>query len=743
VERIVLKSIFNSFRSRILLSFLVLKVILVSWIVIYYYINSKEQRLQELSSKLFDVQNQFLASNRFLQHFMLSGYQQPSFYQTNSQVDIDTFLLSRHHDIAQINKLKVDAAQFNLNLSEALDTLSILNNKVINESEIIKSAYYQKGFKDFGLEGRMRIYAHYIEDSTQISKVDILQLRRHEKDFLLRGEKKYYEEFEAVMQKLLQTYQINSLERSKLLNYKSTFENLVKIYLDLGIHSNSGKYEEVNRLINQIDNQYTKVNSIASIKINNLRENFMLNLIAASIFSLILAIISSIYLSQKLTKGIKNLDERMFAFVKSRFKSEDNKDVYVSNITEISRLNKDFTLLKNTLKETLNDLEDSFQNAKAASEAKGIFLANMSHEIRTPLNGIIGMAHILKSEHLNEEQKSNLETMEFSANHLLELINSILDYSKIEAGKLKIEKVSFDLESDLTKLVKIFDYKIIEQKLKLTLNFNADNGRFKIGDSIRIQQILINLINNAVKFTKEGEIKVSVSEIFNNVDRQKLRFEISDTGIGIAPDKIETLFKAFEQGDASITRNYGGTGLGLTIASQLLNLLNSSLHVSSEVGKGSVFSFEIELIQGELITHKITSVINSTKKSDKLNILLAEDNLINQKVLVMMIKQNNAEVIIANNGLEAVDLYQQNNFDMIFMDIQMPVMDGFEATLKIRGLQANMDYIPIIAITANAFSEDREKAFAVGMDDFITKPVKPLELKGIIEKFSQDALSLG
>jgi signal transduction histidine kinase/ActR/RegA family two-component response regulator len=545
------------------------------------------------------------------------------------------------------------------------------------------------------------------------------------------------------MQKLLQTYQINSLERSKLLNYKSTFENLVKIYLDLGIHSNSGKYEEVNRLINQIDNQYTKVNSIASIKINNLRENFMLNLIAASIFSLILAIISSIYLSQKLTKGIKNLDERMFAFVKSRFKSEDNKDVYVSNITEISRLNKDFTLLKNTLKETLNDLEDSFQNAKAASEAKGIFLANMSHEIRTPLNGIIGMAHILKSEHLNEEQKSNLETMEFSANHLLELINSILDYSKIEAGKLKIEKVSFDLESDLTKLVKIFDYKIIEQKLKLTLNFNADNGRFKIGDSIRIQQILINLINNAVKFTKEGEIKVSVSEIFKNVDRQKLRFEISDTGIGIAPDKIETLFKAFEQGDASITRNYGGTGLGLTIASQLLNLLNSSLHVSSEVGKGSVFSFEIELIQGELITHKITSVINSTKKSDKLNILLAEDNLINQKVLVMMIKQNNAEVIIAKNGLEAVDLYQQNNFDMIFMDIQMPVMDGFEATLKIRGLQANKDYIPIIAITANAFSEDREKAFAVGMDDFITKPVKPLELKGIIEKFSQDALSLG
>ncbi len=720
-----------------------LKVILISWIVIYYYINSKELRLQEFSSKLTDVQNQFLASNRFLQHFMLSGYQQPSFYQTNSQEDIDKFLSNLGHDIVQINELKVDTTQFNLDLSEALDTLSILNSKVIKETQGIKKAYFKKGFKDFGLEGEMRIYAHFIEDSTQISKVDILQLRRHEKDFLLRGDKKYYEEFEIEMQKLLQIYKGNSLERTKLLNYKNTFENLVDIYHDLGIHSNSGKYKDVNSLLNQIDDQYTKVNAIATIRINNLREGFMFTLLVASIFSFILAIISSIYLSEKLTKGIKNLDERMFAFIKSRFKGEDHKELYVSNITEISRLNKDFTLLKNTLKETLNDLESSFQKAKAASEAKGIFLANMSHEIRTPLNGIIGMAHILKSGHLNEEQKNNLETMEFSANHLLELINSILDYSKIEAGKLKMEKVSFNLENDLTKLVKIFDYKIIEQKLELILNFDADNRHFKIGDSIRIQQILINLINNAVKFTKEGKIQVLVTEIFRNRERQKLRFEISDTGIGIEPDKMETLFKAFEQGDASITRNYGGTGLGLTIANQLLNLLNSSLHVTSEVGKGSVFSFEIELMQGDLITNKIAKLISSPKNTDKIKILLAEDNLINQKVLVMMMKQNNAEVIIANNGLEAVNLYQQNNFDMIFMDIQMPIMDGFEATLTIRDLQVNQDYTPIIAITANAFSEDRDKAFAVGMDDFITKPVKPLELKEIIEKFSKNALSVG
>ena len=674
---------------------------------------------------------------------MLTGYQQSSFYKTNSQSDIDTFILCRKNDLLKIKSLQSEANDFNLQLSIPLDRLYKMNLKALETSEKLKKSYFIKGFKDFGVEGKMRTYAHLIEDSTEISKINILQLRRHEKDFLLRGDKLYAKEFNEVIKKLLKSNSQNNKEYKLLKNYKDSFEQLVSLYEDLGLHNNEGKYKQINLLLNDIDGQYSEINISAAQQIGKLQDGFFNLLIVISIFSVVISIITSLVLSKKLTKGISDLDKRLYSYVKSRFKNDVELRGYKSNITEIGRLNKDFDLLRNTLKETLENLELSYKQEKSASEAKGTFLANMSHEIRTPLNGIIGMAHILKSGKLDDEQKEQLETMEFSANHLLELINTILDHSKIEAGKMQIEAVSFDLQSDLNKLIKIFGYRILEKNLKLTLNFNADNMNFKIGDSIRLQQILINLINNAVKFTKEGEITVSVTEITCDTSIQKLRFEIADTGIGISKSKIFNLFEAFEQGDASITRDYGGTGLGLTISNQLVNLLNSTLEVMSTENVGSVFSFDLELKQGETIKKIIPKTATANNKEDKIRVLLVEDNLINQKVLTLMLKQNNAEVIIANNGLEALNLYEEQDFDLIFMDVQMPVMDGLEATEHIRAHTKNkINYIPIVAITANAFNEDRDTAFKVGMDDFLTKPVNPLELKSVIEKYNEKVLSI-
>ncbi len=596
--------------------------------------------------------------------------------------------------------------------------------------------------KDFGVEGAMRNYAHSLEENAQISKIKILQLRRHEKDFLLRGDKQYAEECNETISKLLTTIPSDSKEYQLIKKYNYSFNRLVLLYQNLGLHSNQGKYREINKLLNQIDLQYSRVNASAAQQIGKLQDNFFILLVVVSIFSLVISLITAIILSKKLTRGITDLDRRLYQYIKSRFKNDLEESNKHSGITEIVRLNKDFVLLKKSLKDTLDSLETSFKQEKKASEAKGRFLANMSHEIRTPLNGIIGMAHILKSGELNDEQKEQLETMEFSANHLLDLINTILDHSKIEAGKLQIEAVSFDLESDLNKLVKIFGYKISETKIQLHLNFKADNSRYKIGDSIRLQQILINLINNAVKFTKQGEINVSVTELYSNNYIQKLHFEIADTGIGISKDKIATLFEAFEQGDASVTREFGGTGLGLTITHQLIQLLGSELNVSSVENEGSVFSFELELRQGETIKILNNKPNSNLSTHTKTRILLAEDNLINQKVLTLLLKQNNAEVFIANNGLDAVNMFVENDFDLIFMDIQMPIMDGIQATEQIRAhIKNNVNYVPIIAITANAFNEDRETAFAAGMDDFLTKPVNPLELKTIMEKYNTKALA--
>ena len=733
-----IKGIFNSFRVRILLSFLLLQSILILWIALYFTIREKENNLQIFSVQLADMQNQFLASNRFLQNFFISGHEQSSFYQTKEQADIDTFINRLKSDLIKIEDLKAASKKYNIDLVTSLDTLKYFNEMIIHQSYALKNAYLQKGFKDFGLEGEMRNYAHFIEDSTNISTISILQLRRHEKDFLIRGEKKYAYKFDAIISELIVSFPATSTEYIYLIKYKTSFLKLVKLYTSLGIHGGSGMYKEIYTLIKNTDYQYSKVNQKAGSQIGLLQDNFKKLLIGISLFSLGISLILTFVLSKKLTKGISDLDKRMYAFIKSRFKSDGAENAYSSKITEIARLNKDFLLLKNTLNETLENLEQSYEKSQKASEHKGIFLVNMSHEIRTPLNGIIGMAHILKSGDLTSEQKDQLETLQFSANHLLELINTILDYSKIEAGKMEIDAVSFDLGDDLIKLVKTFEYKTSEKKLKLSLVYDADNSRFKIGDSIRLQQVLINLLNNAVKFTKDGAVKLVVKQLFLNDKIQKLRFEITDTGIGISKDKIGNLFKAFEQGDASITRNYGGTGLGLTISNQLIKLLGSELSVSSTENIGSVFSFEIELKVGDLIDIEIQKSKIITSSSKKVNILLAEDNLINQKVLEMIIKQSNANLEIANNGLEAYELFIEQDFDMIFMDIQMPIMDGFQATEKIRAHPKSLEnYVPIIAITANAFSEDRDRAFEVGMDDFLSKPVKPLELKNVIEKYSQ------
>ena len=738
MQKTDVKGIFNSFRVRILLSFLLIQSILILWIALYFTIREKENNLQIFSVQLADIQNQFLASNRFLQNFLISGHEQSSFYQTKEQSDIDTFINRLKSDLIKIEDLKSSSKKYNIDLESSLDTLKYFSEMIIHHSNDLKNAYLQKGFKDFGVEGEMRNYAHFIEDSTNISTVSILQLRRHEKDFLIRGEKKYAYKFDAIITELMVSFPFTSTEYIYLIKYKTSFFKLVKLYTSLGIHGGSGMYQKIYTLIKNTDYQYSKVNQKAGLQIALLQDNFKKLLIGISLFSLVISLILTFVLSKKLTKGISDLDKRMYYFIKSRFKSDGTENAYSSKITEIDSLNKNFLLLKNTLNETLENLEESYEKSQKASEHKGIFLVNMSHEIRTPLNGIIGMAHILKSGNLTSEQKDHLETLQFSANHLLELINTILDYSKIEAGKMEIDAVSFDLGGDLIKLVKTFEYKTIEKKLKLSLVNDADNTRFKIGDSIRLQQVLINLLNNAVKFTKDGAVKLVVKQLFLNDKVQKLRFEIADTGIGISEDKIGNLFKAFEQGDASITRNYGGTGLGLTISNQLIKLLGSELSVTSKKNVGSVFSFEIELKVGDLIDISIQKSKIITSSSKNVNILLAEDNLINQKVLEMMIKQSNANLIIANNGLEAYELFIEQDFDMIFMDIQMPIMDGFQATEKIRAHPKNLEnYVPIIAITANAFSEDRDKAFEVGMDDFLSKPVKPLELKNVIEKYSQ------
>ncbi len=385
------------------------------------------------------------------------------------------------------------------------------------------------------------------------------------------------------------------------------------------------------------------------------------------------------------------------------------------------------------LKETNERLLYEKNRAESATESKSAFLANMSHEIRTPLNGIVGMLSVLESTILSQEQEDIVKTIHLSSDSLLCIINDILDFSKIESGQVVLEKLDFDIRNCIQDTAHILRLKADEKALEFSVHTNEDVPHFLKGDPFRIKQILLNLASNAIKFTSKGSVKVSLSleKIEENV--ASLYFSVQDTGIGISKENKGKLFKVFSQADASTTRKFGGSGLGLAISKNLVKLMNGEIGLESELDKGSEFWFRIALEVGERPIeqeqNREEGYLDQIKRWQP-KVLLAEDNKINQKVAIHLLKSLGLDCALAENGKEAVEMHLKNAYDLIFMDIQMPVMDGFEATRIIRQHQKDKKASPvkIVAMTANAMKSDRDRCIEAGMDDYISKPFKKSEL---------------
>jgi PAS domain S-box-containing protein len=427
--------------------------------------------------------------------------------------------------------------------------------------------------------------------------------------------------------------------------------------------------------------------------------------------------------------------------------------------TEVERLRKDGSTInvsisaipllnaKGEIEGFMAILKDITQRAqieaelKRASQAKSEFLANMSHEIRTPINGVIGMTGILLDSRLNAEQKDCAETIRRSAESLLTVINDILDFSKVEAGKLDLENVEFDLHQLLRDMHKTMSFPAQMKKISLLmLGDRCWETLFK-GDSGRVQQILTNLLSNAIKFTDQGKVMLRVVQLRDDERASEFRFEVTDTGIGIPKDAIEKMFKAFSQADASVTRRFGGTGLGLSISKQLVQLMGGEIGVESAEGKGSTFWFTLRLEKGEpAITDSSDTFADEAlgkKNAQSMRILLAEDNAINQKVLLKQLEKLGFRAEAVANGNEAIDALRNVPYDIVFMDCQMPELDGYEATRMIRASQT-MPFrdVPIIAVTANAIRGDKERCFEAGMNDYISKPIRIQDLEKLLAKWS-------
>lgn len=392
---------------------------------------------------------------------------------------------------------------------------------------------------------------------------------------------------------------------------------------------------------------------------------------------------------------------------------------------------------------TRNKLENELRLAKKQADDNAImkeqFMANMSHEIRTPMNAILGFSDLLQKTNLDKTQTDYLLAVKTSSSNLLNIINDILDFSKIEAGKLTIEKISFNIINLLNSLKVIFDQKATEKQINFSLTIDKKTPSFVFGDPTRLTQILINLVNNAIKFTNQGS--VSVTCIIKNVEHDVVQFvfKIKDTGIGIPSDKIDSIFERFNQGNTETTRNYGGTGLGLAIVKQLLEIQGGEITINSKEGLGSEFTISIQYpISYEKAGIPLESNNTSLKINSKipLHVLLVEDNFLNQKLASIYLIGFGLIVDIAENGLEAIQKLKTKKYHLILMDIQMPTLDGYSAAEIIRG-ELNLS-LPIIAVTANIMPNEREKCMSYGMTDYISKPFKELDLFNIVNFYIGD-----
>ncbi|MCH9740693.1 MAG: response regulator [Epsilonproteobacteria bacterium] len=456
-----------------------------------------------------------------------------------------------------------------------------------------------------------------------------------------------------------------------------------------------------------------------------------------SLFSLFLItlIILYMYVSikrrfAKVTNALNNLRTEQPDF---------SKTMKVERYDEIGELVDGFNHLQSKLQKDYDEMISLKERAEETAKLKSVFLANMSHEIRTPMNGIVGMSYLTLQTKLSNKQRNYIKKIDNSAKILLGIINDILDLSKIESGKLSLDKVNFNLYTTVKQALDLVRFRAKEKGLKLAVHYEEGVPKKLYGDSLRVSQVLTNLLNNAVKFTQKGEVNLHIAQVAEN----RFRFEVHDTGVGLSAEEQKKLFNAFVQADGSTTRKYGGTGLGLTISKQLVELMNGKIWLESTYGVGSCFIFEIELekvYEKTLTTHneaKSHMIPNHMllKNIDGLvgkRVLLADDNIINQEIILGLLEDSKIKLDVVCNGKEAVSMAKKNEYALILMDIQMPIMDGHEAAKIIRQESSE---IPIIALTANAMKEDIQKSMHSGMNDHLNKPIIVDKLYEVLIKY--------
>jgi signal transduction histidine kinase/ActR/RegA family two-component response regulator len=408
-------------------------------------------------------------------------------------------------------------------------------------------------------------------------------------------------------------------------------------------------------------------------------------------------------------------------------------------VLEVESSRQDLQRYASEMNRLVDESAKATRQAEVATRQKSDFLAMMSHEIRTPLNGIIGMTAVLLARNLGAAERDCVETIRSSGEALLGIIDDILDFSKIEAGCLELECAEFDLHKAIQQAMQIVQPAAARKSIRLVATIDPSLPKSVRGDIVRLRQILLNLLSNAIKFTSAGTVELQAQLQSASRDTYELRFAIIDEGIGMTPEQQARLFRPFCQAEASTTRKFGGTGLGLAICKRLLEMMGGTIGVRSRLGEGSTFWFTLKVSPAHSLpqAHAAAtgSIETSKSQAKQFRLLLVEDNHINQKVALAMLKNLGYHADVARNGREAVEAVTSRHYDLVFMDCLMPEVDGFEATRLLRARDGDCARVPIIAMTANAFAEDRDACLAAGMTDYLSKPVREADLQSKLQRW--------